>query len=57
MKDLKGQADASNQKHLQELNTQLKEKEAFIKKLQAKLKEAEVCKRMTEFWILVYVSG
>nr|XP_055062269.1 centromere-associated protein E [Misgurnus anguillicaudatus] len=41
MKNLKAQADVSNQKHLQELNVQLKEKEALIQNLQAKLKESE----------------
>lgn len=43
MKDVKSQADASNQKRLQELSTELKEKEVLIQKLKAKLKEAEVC--------------
>ncbi|XP_056595003.1 centromere-associated protein E isoform X2 [Triplophysa dalaica] len=41
MKDVKSQADASNQKRLQELSTELKEKEVLIQKLKAKLKEAE----------------
>ncbi|XP_065110107.1 centromere-associated protein E isoform X2 [Paramisgurnus dabryanus] len=41
MKNLKAQADVSNQKHLQELHVQLKEKEALVQNLQAKLKESE----------------
>ncbi|XP_057188769.1 centromere-associated protein E isoform X2 [Triplophysa rosa] len=41
MKDFKSQADASNQKRLQELSGELKEKEVLIQKLKAKLKEAE----------------